>query len=76
MRVEAGEKYSGKPDEPLQGNSGFRVTPGSLQWKSGGFSMPLRDHFRPPLADFASWEELHGILAGSHCFPAQYHPAQ
>ena len=22
--------------------------------------MPLRDHFRPPLADSASWEELHG----------------
>ena len=22
--------------------------------------MPLRDHFRPPLDDFASWEELHG----------------
>ncbi len=22
--------------------------------------MPLRDHFRPPLDDNASWEELHG----------------
>jgi hypothetical protein len=22
--------------------------------------MPLRDHYRPPLADTASWEELHG----------------
>src|SRR5947209_6747566 len=22
--------------------------------------MPLRDHFRPPLDDTASWEELHG----------------
>src|SRR5262245_18226074 len=22
--------------------------------------MPLRDHFHPPLADTASWEELHG----------------
>ncbi len=22
--------------------------------------MPLRDHFRPPLTDFVSWEELHG----------------
>jgi len=22
--------------------------------------MPLRDHFRPPLDDVASWEELHG----------------
>src|SRR2546425_12351302 len=22
--------------------------------------MPLRDHFRPPLTDTASWEELHG----------------
>jgi hypothetical protein len=22
--------------------------------------MPLRDHFRPPLDDFASWEEFHG----------------
>ena len=24
--------------------------------------MPLRDHFRPPVSDFASWEELHGGL--------------
>jgi hypothetical protein len=23
-------------------------------------AMPLRDHFRPPLDDIASWEELHG----------------
>ena len=22
--------------------------------------MPLRDHFRPPLDNVASWEELHG----------------
>src|SRR4051812_45803190 len=22
--------------------------------------MPLRDHFRPPLDDFVSWQELHG----------------
>ena len=22
--------------------------------------MPLRDHFRPPLASSSSWEELHG----------------
>jgi hypothetical protein len=22
--------------------------------------MPLRDHFRPPLDDVHSWEELHG----------------
>ena len=22
--------------------------------------MPLRDHFRPPLSNFSSWEELHG----------------
>jgi hypothetical protein len=22
--------------------------------------MPLRDHFRPPLDNIASWEELHG----------------
>lgn len=22
--------------------------------------MPLRDHFRPPLSDRRSWEELHG----------------
>ena len=26
--------------------------------------MPLRDHFRSPLADFASWEELHGAWPG------------
>ena len=26
--------------------------------------MPLRDHFRPPLTDLASWEELHGLWPG------------
>jgi hypothetical protein len=30
--------------------------------------MPLRDHFRPPLADFASWEELHGAWPGIIAF--------
>ncbi len=30
--------------------------------------MPLRDHFRPPLADFASWEELHGAWPGTIAF--------
>jgi Protein of unknown function (DUF4058) len=27
---------------------------------NGGFAMPLRDHFRPPLDDSRSWDELHG----------------
>lgn len=26
--------------------------------------MPLRDHFRPPVTDLASWEELHGLWPG------------
>ena len=26
--------------------------------------MPLRDHFHAPLADYASWEELHGMWPG------------
>jgi hypothetical protein len=26
--------------------------------------MPLRDHFRPPVANIASWEELHGLWPG------------
>jgi len=26
--------------------------------------MPLRDHFRPPVTDIASWEELHGLWPG------------
>src|SRR5438132_13433750 len=26
----------------------------------GGLAMPLRDHFRPPLDNVRSWEELHG----------------
>ena len=26
--------------------------------------MPLRDHFRPPTTNFASWEELHGLWPG------------
>src|SRR5262249_37065725 len=29
-----------------------------------GTVMPLRDHFHSPLADFASWEELHGLWPG------------
>lgn len=27
--------------------------------------MPLRDHFRPPVTDIASWEELHGAWPGT-----------
>jgi len=30
--------------------------------------MPLRDHFHAPLADFASWEELHGAWPGTIAF--------
>jgi hypothetical protein len=30
--------------------------------------VPLRDHFRPPLADFASWEELYGAWPGTIAF--------
>jgi hypothetical protein len=30
--------------------------------------MPLRDHFHAPLADFASWEELHGAWPGVMAF--------
>ena len=30
--------------------------------------MPLRDHFRPPVTDFASWEELHGAWPGVIAF--------
>lgn len=30
--------------------------------------MPLRDHFRPPLTDLASWEELHGAWPGIIAF--------
>ncbi len=30
--------------------------------------MPLRDHFHGPLADFASWEELHGAWPGTIAF--------
>jgi hypothetical protein len=26
--------------------------------------MPLRDHFRPPVTNVASWEELHGLWPG------------
>jgi hypothetical protein len=26
--------------------------------------MPLRDHFRPPVTNIASWEELHGLWPG------------
>jgi hypothetical protein len=30
--------------------------------------MPLRDHFRPPLAELRSWEELHGAWPGVIAF--------
>ncbi|MCI0681082.1 MAG: hypothetical protein L0Y71_03175 [Gemmataceae bacterium] len=30
--------------------------------------MPLRDHFRPPLAEHRSWEELHGAWPGAIAF--------
>jgi hypothetical protein len=30
--------------------------------------MPLRDHFRPPVTKFASWEELHGAWPGVIAF--------
>jgi hypothetical protein len=30
--------------------------------------MPLRDHFHSPLADFASWEELHGAWPSTIAF--------
>ncbi len=30
--------------------------------------MPLRDHFRPPLTNIASWEELHGAWPGVIAF--------
>jgi hypothetical protein len=30
--------------------------------------MPLRDHFRPPVTNFASWEELHGAWPSSIAF--------
>jgi hypothetical protein len=40
--------------------------------------MPLRDHFRPPLDDIASWEELHGawptviVMALNRELPPRY----
>ncbi len=40
--------------------------------------MPLRDHFRPPLDDIASWEELHGqwpamiVMALNRKLPPRY----
>jgi hypothetical protein len=32
----------------------------AVRLAEGGFAMPLRDHFRPPLDDSRSWDELHG----------------
>ncbi len=40
--------------------------------------MPLRDHFRPPLDDFRSWDELHGawptviVMALNRNLPSRY----
>src|SRR5205823_8907418 len=38
-----------------------RIVRWSVQWHPGGFSMPLRDHFRPPVKKLASWEGFHGM---------------
>lgn len=35
-----------------------------------GFVMPLRDRFHAPLADFASWEELHDLWLGLMAVPS------
>jgi len=41
-------------------------------------AMPLRDHFRPPLDDIASWEEFHGawptviVMALNRKLPPRY----
>ena len=44
----------------------------------GRLTMPLRDHFRPPLDDFRSWDELHGawptviVMALNRNLPSRY----
>jgi hypothetical protein len=44
----------------------------------GGIAMPLRDHFRPPLDNKRSWEELHGgwpmmlVVALSKKLPSRF----
>src|SRR5258706_4232310 len=43
-------------------------TAGSYNGVEGDTAMPLRDHFRPPLAELRSWEELHGAWPGSIAF--------
>jgi hypothetical protein len=46
--------------------------------QSGGNPMPLRDHFRPPLANARSWDEVHGqwpammVLALNRKLPGRY----
>jgi hypothetical protein len=46
--------------------------------RKGGFLMPLRDHFRPPLDDVTSWEGFHGgwpammVVALSRLLPRRY----
>ena len=50
----------------------------SLQELGGGLTMPLRDHFRPPLDDSRSWDELHGawptviVMALNRNLPPRY----
>src|SRR4051812_36488967 len=44
----------------------------------GDIAMPLRDHFRPPLDDRRSWDELHGawptviVMALNKRLPPRY----
>ena len=41
--------------------AGLATTAGVVQSAVGDPPMPLRDHFRPPVDDFLSWEEFHGM---------------
>src|SRR5208337_4879393 len=62
--------------EPSEGLPVTGTTP-RLQC-SGRVAMPLRDHFRPPLDNVRSWEELHGgwpmmlVAALSKKLPPRY----
>jgi hypothetical protein len=47
------------PRTPCTGGAASALASSVVQSR-GGIPMPLRDHFRPPVAATVSWEELHG----------------
>jgi hypothetical protein len=56
----------------LAGNQPWIVVVAKVESGGKEATMPLRDHFRPPVAETHSWDELHGgwpMMIVQHLFP-------